>query len=96
MQSLSKPIQSKINRLAHRQAIEFEKRTKSELTTQILKARTDGATFDNLTALLDQMEKASLKVPTVGTTTTKPNNDGVPVSELPKKEAAANRAILPG
>ena len=56
MRSLSKPIQSRINRYAHRQALEHERRIKAELTAQILKARTDGASFDDLVALVDKLE----------------------------------------
>lgn len=58
MQPLTKPIQSRINRLAHRQALEHENRIKSELMAQLLKARTDGASFDVLTAMLDKLEAA--------------------------------------
>lgn len=56
MQPLTKTIQSRINRLAHRQALEHERRIRSELTTQLLKARTDGASFDALMALVDKLE----------------------------------------
>lgn len=56
MQPLTKPIQSRINRLAHRQALEHEQRIKSELTEQLLKARTNGASFEVLTAMLDKLE----------------------------------------
>lgn len=58
MQPLTKPIQSRINRLAHRQALEHESRIKSELTAQLLKARTDGASLDDLTAMLATLEGA--------------------------------------
>lgn len=58
MQTLSKPIQSRVNRLAHKQAFEHERRIKLELTTQLLKARDDGASYDDLTALLDKLEAA--------------------------------------
>lgn len=56
MRSLSKPIQSRINRYAHRLALEHERRIKLELTAQILKARTDGASFESLMALVDKLE----------------------------------------
>lgn len=56
MQSLSKHIQSRINRLAHRQALEHERRIKAELTAQLMKARTDGASFESLMALVDKLE----------------------------------------
>lgn len=58
MQPLTKPLQSRINRLAHRQAVEHENRIKSELVAQLLKARTDGATFEVLAAMLDKLEAA--------------------------------------
>lgn len=58
MQQLTKPIQSRINRLAHRQALEQEQRIKAELMAQLLKARTDGASFEDMTAMLDKLEGA--------------------------------------
>jgi hypothetical protein len=58
MQPLIKPLQSRINRLAHRQALQHEQRIKGELVAQLLKARTDGASFEDLTAMLDKMEGA--------------------------------------
>lgn len=59
MNPLPKTLQSRINRLAHRQALQYEQRIKSELTAQLLKARADGASFDALTALLDKLEAAT-------------------------------------
>ena len=56
MQPLTKPLQSRINRLAHRQALGLEQRIKSELVAQLLKARTDGASFEVLAAMLDKLE----------------------------------------
>lgn len=56
--TLTKPLQSRINRLAHRQALDYENRTKSELVAQLLKARTDGASFEVLAAMLDKLEGA--------------------------------------
>lgn len=58
MQPLTKPLQSRINRLAHRQALEHEQRIKSELVVQLLKARTDGASVVELAAMLDKLEGA--------------------------------------
>lgn len=54
----TKPLQSRINRLAHRQALQHEQRIKSELTAQLLKARTDGASVVELAAMLDKLEGA--------------------------------------
>lgn len=53
---LPKTLQSRINRLAHRQALRHEQRIKSEMIAQLLKARTEGASFDALMALLDKLE----------------------------------------
>lgn len=58
MNPLPKILQSRINRLAHRQALQHEQRIKSDLTQQLQKARIDGASFDDLTAILDKLEAA--------------------------------------
>lgn len=57
--TLTKPIQSRINRLAHRQALQHEQRIKSELVAQLLKARIDGASVVELAAMLDKLEAAT-------------------------------------
>lgn len=57
--TLTKPLQSRINRLAHRQALEHEQRIKSDLVAQLLKARTDGASFEAMTAMMDKLEGAT-------------------------------------
>ena len=56
MQPLTKPLQTRINRLAHRFAAQQEPRIKSELIEQLQAARKDGATLDVLSKLLDAME----------------------------------------
>lgn len=58
MQSLPKSLTSIINRHAHRRGLEHEARIKSELTAQLLKARMDGASLPDLTAMLDKLEAA--------------------------------------
>lgn len=55
---LPKTLQSRINRLAHSQALHEERRIKSELMAQLMKARTEGASFDDLAAILDKLEAA--------------------------------------
>ena len=56
MKPFSKPLQTRINRLAHRFATQQEPRIKSELIEQLQAARKDGATLDDLSKLLDAME----------------------------------------
>ncbi|MDO9013562.1 MAG: hypothetical protein Q7U84_02140 [Polynucleobacter sp.] len=56
IQALTKPLQTRINRLAHRFATQQEPRIKSELIEQLQAARRDGATLDDLSKLLDAME----------------------------------------
>lgn len=56
MKPLTKPIQTRVNRLAHRIATQQEPRIKSELIMQLQAARKDGATLDDLSKLLDAME----------------------------------------
>jgi hypothetical protein len=58
MHQLPKTISSRVNRLSHRQALAHEQRIKSELMAQLLKARTDGASFEDLTAMIDKLEGA--------------------------------------
>ncbi len=56
MQPLAKPLQTRINRLAHRFATQQEPRIKSELIEQLQAARKAGASFDDLTRMLDELE----------------------------------------
>lgn len=56
MKPLTKPLQTRINRLAHRIATQQEPRIKSELIEQLQAARKTGATLDDLSKLLDAME----------------------------------------
>lgn len=56
MQPLTKPLQTRINRLAHRFATQQEPRIKSELIEQLQAARKAGASFDDLTRMLDKLE----------------------------------------
>lgn len=56
MNPLTKPLQSRINRLAHRQALQHESRIKSELMERLQIARETGATFEVLTRILDDLE----------------------------------------
>jgi hypothetical protein len=62
MNPLTKLLQSRINRLAHRQALQHEQRIKAELMERLQNAREDGATFDDLTKMIDALEPpAALK-----------------------------------
>ena len=54
--TLPKTLQSRVNKVAHRQALEHEQRIKYELMAQLLKARTDGASLADLAAMLDKLE----------------------------------------
>ena len=56
MQPLAKPLQTRINRLAHSIATQQEPRIKAELIEQLQAARKAGATLDDLSKLLDAME----------------------------------------
>lgn len=56
MTPLIKPLQSRINRLAHQQALQHEKRIKAELVARLQNARTAGASLDDLTRMLDEWE----------------------------------------
>lgn len=56
MKLLTKPLQTRINRLAHRIATQQEPRIKSELIEQLQAARKAGATLDDLSKLLDAIE----------------------------------------
>lgn len=54
---LAGPLRARINRLAHSQALQHETRLKASLLAQVQTARDDGASFDELAALLDQLEQ---------------------------------------
>ena len=56
MKPLTKPLQTRINRLAHRFAAQHEPRIKSELIEQLQTAHKAGASFDDLTRMLDELE----------------------------------------
>ena len=56
MNPLAKPLQRRVNRLAHRQALQHESRIKAELTAQLVKARTDGGSFDALAEIIAKLE----------------------------------------
>jgi|GEM_PF-4861364 len=56
MKPLTKPLQTRVNRLAHRFAAQQESRIKSELLERLRAAREAGATLDDLSKLLDAME----------------------------------------
>lgn len=56
MQPLTKPLQTRVNRLAHRIATQQEPRIKYELIERLQTARKGGASFDDLTRMLDELE----------------------------------------
>lgn len=56
MQLLTKPLQTRVNRLAHRIATQQEPRIKSELIERLQTACKGGASFDDLTRMLDELE----------------------------------------
>lgn len=58
MKPLTKPLQTRVNRLAHRIATQQEPRIKSELIERLQTARKGGASFDDLTRILDAIENA--------------------------------------
>lgn len=53
---LQGPLRARINRLAHRQALQHETRLRASLLAQVQTARDNGATFDELAALVDKLE----------------------------------------
>ena len=55
---LAAPLRSRINRLAHSQALHHETRLKASIMEQLLTARDAGASFVEISALLDAMEAA--------------------------------------
>lgn len=56
MQPLTKPLQTRINRLAHRIAMQHEPLIKSELLERLRIAREAGASVQDLARLLDDIE----------------------------------------
>ena len=59
---LAGPLRARINKLAHSQALQNEIRLKTSLTEQVKSARNDGASFVELSALVDNLEAAPLGV----------------------------------
>ena len=59
---LAGPLRARINKLAHTQALLHEIRLKTSLTEQVKSARNDGASFVELSALVDNLEAAPLGV----------------------------------
>lgn len=55
---LAGPLRARINRLAHSHALHHETRLKASLLEQVQTARDDGASFEELAALVDKMEAA--------------------------------------
>ena len=53
---LAGTLRARINKLAHTQALQHEIRLKTSLTEQVKSARNDGASFDELSALVDKLE----------------------------------------
>ena len=59
---LAGPLRARINKLAHTRALQHEIRLKTSLTEQVKNARNGGASFVELSALVDNLEAASLGV----------------------------------
>ena len=59
---LAGPLRARINKLAHSQALLHETRLKAGLIEQVKSARNGGASFDELSALVDKLEAAPLGV----------------------------------
>ena len=57
---LTGPLRALINRLAHAQALHHETRLKASLLEQVQTARDGGASFDELAALVANLEAAPL------------------------------------
>ena len=55
---LAGPLRARINRLAHAQALHHETRLRASLLKQVQTARNDGASFDELAALVAGLEAA--------------------------------------
>ena len=53
---LAGPLRTRINRLAHAQALQHETRLKASLLEQVQSARDSGASFDELAALVANLE----------------------------------------
>ena len=55
---LTGPLRARINRLAHAQALHHETSLKASLLEQVHAARDDGASFDELAAMVSRLEVA--------------------------------------
>ena len=55
---LAGPLRARINRLAHAHALQHETRLKASLLEQVQSARDGGASFDELAALVAELEAA--------------------------------------
>ena len=55
---LTGPLRARINRLAHAQALHHETRLKAVLLKQVQTARDNGASLDELAALVAKLEAA--------------------------------------
>ena len=53
---LAGPLRTRINRMAHAQALHHETRLKALLLNQVQAARDGGASFDELAALVAELE----------------------------------------
>lgn len=56
--NLPKPVMSRINRLAHLRALQYEARVKAELVAKLLAARGKGDAFEDYASLLNRLEAA--------------------------------------
>ena len=56
--TLAGPLRARINRLAHAHALQHETRLKASLLEQVKAARDGGASFDELAALVAELEAA--------------------------------------
>lgn len=59
---LAGPLRALINRLAHAHALHHETRLKASILEQVQAARDDGASFDELAAMVSRLEVAPLGV----------------------------------
>ena len=57
---LAGPLRARINRLAHLHALHHETRLKASLLEQVQTARDDGASFDELAAMVAKLEAAPI------------------------------------
>ena len=59
---LAGPLRARINRLAHAHALHHETCLKALLLEQVQSSRDDGASFDELAAMVSKLEAAPLGV----------------------------------